>query len=66
MTAAHSATSVAQVKELIAATRLSLSPEHPALLWVNDFNDSLQIFQGRKFNDDFASGLANLNCDSGV
>jgi hypothetical protein len=40
--------------------------KHATLLWVNDFNDSLQIFQGGEFNNDFATRLTNLNRDSGV
>ena len=40
--------------------------KHATLLWVNDFNDSLQIFQGCELNNDFAARLADLNCDSGV
>jgi hypothetical protein len=40
--------------------------KHAALLWVNDFNDSLQIFQGRELNNDFAARLADLDGNSGV
>jgi hypothetical protein len=40
--------------------------KHATLLWVNDFNDSLQIFQGRELNNNFAARLANLDRNSGV
>jgi hypothetical protein len=55
-----------QVVHMCVSELLDRFAKHATLLWINDFNDSLQIFQGGELNNYFAARLTNLNRDSGV